>query len=666
MIAHSNDFKNAITKLGRDIKIHIDYFLQVYNLQTEDNKLIITQDNAKLLTEEMHTSEPSNYMTEDDVISLNKNNLGELFRTYMKSFDIETTVRFNVGDKMIIKIGTTVNGEPEYLNYGIYYVYEKKYNEDTKTYTYTVCDKMLFTMIPFNADEIFGSYEEATLENLIHWILDYCGIGDGYITYQGQRYNYNEFDNIPNGDKTIYKKTFGSLNITCRDVLDMIMQCTGTSMIVNYLELGTYRLEQFTYKSIGNTSVDTINEDILNTSKVEMTEKFGVLNSLLFSKADGVDNIEAKDSESIEENGMTRYVIKDNLILEQDNREDYLNPLFNQIKGLEYYVCDIDTIGLYYIEYLDRFDVSANNNLYHCLCLKNTGEIQNGMSESFKTESPEEKELTFESIGTDDKKASITMDKLKGEIVLKTDSDGKLAQVRLDSSGDEGSSVQISADSIDFSSHTFNLDTDDITIESDKINISKDGIFIDGSGYASRFELEDTSNHCLFQLFARQLYMKSTVDNSYFSITPYTAYSSGQSWEGYSIELKNSLGAVASMTDEDLYIKNIRVTNVYYENLIPLSLEEKKKDFEKLENALDIIKSTDIYKFRYKDEEDTKKHIGLVIGDDYNYSQEITSNGNNGVDLYSFISVCCKAIQEQQEQIEELRKEIDNLKGGNK
>lgn len=92
------------------------------------------------------------------------------------------------------------------------------------------------------------------------------------------------------------------------------------------------------------------------------------------------------------------------------------------------------------------------------------------------------------------------------------------------------------------------------------------------------------------------------------------------------------------------------------------SLEEIKKDFEKLESGLDIIKNIDIYKYRYKKENDTKKHIGLVIGNNYKYSKEVTNNENNAIDLYSFVAVCCKAIQEQQEEIENLKKEMEEIK----
>ena len=102
--------------------------------------------------------------------------------------------------------------------------------------------------------------------------------------------------------------------------------------------------------------------------------------------------------------------------------------------------------------------------------------------------------------------------------------------------------------------------------------------------------------------------------------------------------------------------------NINCVSLTQTSKEEYKKNFEKLENALDIIKSIDIYKYNMQQEEDTdKKHIGFIIGNDYNYSTEVTSQDNKGADIYSFISVCCQAIKEQQEKIESLEKRIEKL-----
>ena len=93
------------------------------------------------------------------------------------------------------------------------------------------------------------------------------------------------------------------------------------------------------------------------------------------------------------------------------------------------------------------------------------------------------------------------------------------------------------------------------------------------------------------------------------------------------------------------------------------SLENMKKNFEKLDSGLEIVKATEIYKYNFKTQEDTdKKHIGFVIGDNYKYSKEITSSNNEGADTYSMVSVAYKAIQEQQEIIEQLQEEIKKLK----
>ena len=111
-------------------------------------------------------------------------------------------------------------------------------------------------------------------------------------------------------------------------------------------------------------------------------------------------------------------------------------------------------------------------------------------------------------------------------------------------------------------------------------------------------------------------------------------------------------------------------TTVWYDGittptLTQTSLEKQKKNFEKLENALEIIKATDIYKYNLKGEEDgTKKHIGFVIGDKYNYSKELTSKNNDGADIYSLASCCLAGIKELAIQNEKMQKEIEKLKEG--
>lgn len=110
------------------------------------------------------------------------------------------------------------------------------------------------------------------------------------------------------------------------------------------------------------------------------------------------------------------------------------------------------------------------------------------------------------------------------------------------------------------------------------------------------------------------------------------------------------------------YQNSIRIVgetgNITCVSLTQTSKAEEKKDFEKYEGALKEIENIDIYKYRMKKEDD-KKHIGFVIGDDFKYSKEVTNQNNDGVDVYSFVSLCCQAIKELQEEIKELRGKIN-------
>ena len=134
---------------------------------------------------------------------------------------------------------------------------------------------------------------------------------------------------------------------------------------------------------------------------------------------------------------------------------------------------------------------------------------------------------------------------------------------------------------------------------------------------------------------------------------------------GASIEVGN--GSTSNFISLDGRNKHLTVWGPVYANSYNNnSKEELKKNITVFnENAVDLIKNSDLYKFNYKMEKDTdKQHIGFIIGDGYKTPLQIISNDGNAIDSYSMSSILWKAIQEQQEQIEELKKEINKLKGG--
>lgn len=100
--------------------------------------------------------------------------------------------------------------------------------------------------------------------------------------------------------------------------------------------------------------------------------------------------------------------------------------------------------------------------------------------------------------------------------------------------------------------------------------------------------------------------------------------------------------------------------------LYQTSLAEQKKNIEEFENALPILNEIDIYKYNLKNESDEhKKHIGFIIGKDYNYSSEITATNREGeeigVDNYSMTSLCLQAIKELVNKVETLEKRIKEM-----
>lgn len=111
----------------------------------------------------------------------------------------------------------------------------------------------------------------------------------------------------------------------------------------------------------------------------------------------------------------------------------------------------------------------------------------------------------------------------------------------------------------------------------------------------------------------------------------------------------------------------IKPSGIKTPTLTQTSKAESKKNFENLsiEEAKKILNNTEIYKYNLKTQEDNdKKYIGFVIGDDYNYAEEITSEKNDGANIYSMTSVLYTVVKEQQKQIEALQQRVEKLEGG--
>lgn len=82
-------------------------------------------------------------------------------------------------------------------------------------------------------------------------------------------------------------------------------------------------------------------------------------------------------------------------------------------------------------------------------------------------------------------------------------------------------------------------------------------------------------------------------------------------------------------------------------------------------SALQEIANSEVYYYDLKDRGKGQwkegRHIGFVIGDGYSVSPDILDGGGGAIDMYSALAIAYKAIQEQQIEIEELKKKIKEV-----
>ena len=213
----SAEYKKQIKEMGREIDSIITYYNH-YQIITENNKYILTEDGQKILTEQINEESTTN-ITASDIYSSKVITHGDLLKTMMKEFDFEVKQDIKIGSIVSYQFGLKVNNSYEYVDYGKFIVNKKEYNEDTKTYSYVSYDKMLFTMIPYVAEDISERQGVYTLYDLVDYCCGYCNLE-------------LSVESFPNGEREITNDTLLLLetsNFTFRDVLDYATEVTGCS-----------------------------------------------------------------------------------------------------------------------------------------------------------------------------------------------------------------------------------------------------------------------------------------------------------------------------------------------------------------------------------------------------------------------------------------------------
>lgn len=370
----SNDYKNVVKKLGRQLDSKITYEL--------NNEVI--------------------ELGKEDLNSITPHYEGAILKSVMKHLDIDSNVDIPLNTTLNYQFGVKVNGVYEYINYGNYVVYSSEKQEDTNSYLIKCYDKMLYSMVDYTALNI--TYP-ITIRDYISAICSHLG-----LTFKNASDTFANYDKLIKNE--LYLDTNGnSLGYTFRDVLDELAQATASTICLDEND----RVE---IRYINDTE-DTIDEEFFKDINVNFGEKYGPVNSIVLSRSAGTDNVYLQDEESIDENGLCEIKISDNQIMNDNDRSDFLPDILEELDGLEYYLNDYSSTGITFYELCDRYNVSIKNNIYTCIMFNDEVDITQGLEELVHTNMPEQTETDYKKADKTDRKINRTeliVDKQQGEI----------------------------------------------------------------------------------------------------------------------------------------------------------------------------------------------------------------------------------------------------------
>lgn len=400
---HTSNYKNDIKEPGRQLQTIISY----------GDKTI---DDANIFNANINTN-------------------SDLLKTVMKQVDFNSKIRIEKKTIFNLKNGLLINENYEYINLGDYKVEEVNYDIETNSFTHECYDFMINTMINYENSNISFPI---TLRDYINAIANKCGLEFA-----------NKNDEFVNFNVVINKDNFQGYTYTFRDVLDYICQLIGGWIIIN-------SDNKLAIKYPTETG-ETFNGDYLKNKNISFGKKYGPINSVIFSRGNDADTISRNDETSIFKNGLCAIKIKDNPFLEGDDRENFIQALFEKINGLEFYLIDIVSTGIIFLEIGDlytfrpdekviqvlksgitksglRKSQSFSENRYKCLLLNDEINITSGLSENIYCGEPNISVLDYKSADTTDsglKNAIIQTNKNSAELLLKVNNNNVISSINL-------------------------------------------------------------------------------------------------------------------------------------------------------------------------------------------------------------------------------------------
>lgn len=328
--------------------------------------------------------------TSEDIVSCTISHDGELLSAIMKEADIELAgvggpdFAENIkGEKLFIKLVAKGGETTAEREYGTFIVKEAEYKDETNSVVLTCYDLMLLAMTEYNP--IIEPGKTMSLYDYFETLCADIGLKFEITIY-------------PNMNVEIDGEKFDE-SYTKRDVLTQIAQAAG----------GTIAIKNDKACVLFPKASGAIVEPS-NLKTIEIGELFGPVNSVVIARTPQEDNIYKKD-ETAEK--ICEIKIENNQLMDS-HREDFIDGLYEALKGLTYYPHRVESFGIGILDICDLFTIETlDGKTYTSLHLSGEVKIDQGIVETTEGAAPA-------STGTEYKAASES-DRVLNKTILRVD-----------------------------------------------------------------------------------------------------------------------------------------------------------------------------------------------------------------------------------------------------
>lgn len=345
---------------------------------------------------------------------------GALYRSVMRCLEVKLkgdwTAKAKKGlllDSLKIK-ATHPEGDSVTIGYGGFYIAEAPEYDAAQNLTSVIAyDELYQSMRPYTAS-LWQS--GITVKNYLIAILNKLDIN----------YDANSLSLMANADKKITSEKFLDIEndsteaaYTYRDILDEIAKASGVTFVFK----NSFGGDPFKLYAIKPTESGYVIDES-NLRSVTIGAKYGPVMGVVLSREPQADNVYYPSNLS---DSQTAVKISNVEIMEDAGndayRETFIQGIYNNVKNTEYYLYELDSFGIGFLNFGDIFTLKVcertggtigDEKEYKTIFMRTDMTVSQGVKEKSKLEAPQ-------ATSTDYSAAESASDKLLKKTMIKVD-----------------------------------------------------------------------------------------------------------------------------------------------------------------------------------------------------------------------------------------------------